>query len=62
MTPVYSSGLPEESGEHRSPSASDFRVPIKSAGGRTVLNQPESVLPVESPPAAFLSSRRLVYC
>ena len=53
MTPVYRSGSPEESGEHRSLSASDVRVPTKSADSRTVLNQPKSVLPVESPPVFF---------
>ena len=53
MTPVYRSGSPEESGEHRSLSASDVRVPTKSADSRTVLNQSEFVLSVESPPALF---------
>jgi|GEM_PF-1271005 DNA uptake protein ComE-like DNA-binding protein len=53
MTPVNSPGSPEESAGHRSQSASDVRVSTKSADGRTVLNQPESVLSVESPPAFF---------
>ena len=53
MTPLYRSGSPEPSGGYSSPSASDVRVAIKSADGKTILNQPESAWSLALPPAFF---------